>query len=310
MRALFVTNQRKTAFYDVIARRMGQLGIDVHWISVSNRWTEFLLGQGWARDAILSLADFGEEWSRPYVPNAEDEARAARIEADGETSLKNVLMMDRELNRQRGLDSEAYVHVVTREIERFVRDKGIRVGFGEPTWAPEMLASLVLEANGGRYYMHHTIRVPSERFGFFRGIFHDRLEKITAPTDEHRALARDAIKAVRERGARNDWKAQASHPAEDTLRLLAEGRTFEEIAQIRGRRVQAVIGLVAKLIERGDAEFQPEWLAPDRYTQIAAACRPLGMDRLKPLKEALPPEITYEEIKLVMAHLRSQNILR
>ena len=144
MRALFVTNQRKTAFYDVIARRMGQLGIDVHWISVSNRWTEFLLGKGWARDAILSLADFGEEWSRPYVPNAEDEARAARIEADGETSLKNVLMMDRELNRQRGLDSEAYVHVVTREIERFVRDKRIRVGFGEPTWAPEMLASLVL----------------------------------------------------------------------------------------------------------------------------------------------------------------------
>lgn len=116
----------------------------------------------------------------------------------------------------------------------------------------------------------------------------------------------DAIRRFREgERARNDWKAQAAHPAEDTLRLLREGRTFEEIAQIRGRRVQAVIGLVAKLIETGDAEFQPAWLAPDRYTQIAAACRQLGMDRLKPLKEALPSEITYEEIKLVMAHVRS-----
>ena len=116
----------------------------------------------------------------------------------------------------------------------------------------------------------------------------------------------DAIRRFREgERAGDDWKAQASHPAEDTIRLLAEGRTFEEIAQIRGRRVQAVIGLVAKLIERGDAEFQPEWLAPDRYTQIAAACLQLGMDRFKPLKEALPPEITYEEIKLVMAYLRS-----
>ena len=117
----------------------------------------------------------------------------------------------------------------------------------------------------------------------------------------------EAIRRFREgERARDDWKAQASHPAEDTLRLLAEGRTFEEIAQIRGRRVQAVIGLVAKLIERGDAEFQPEWLSPDRYTQIAVACPQFGMDRLKPLKEALPPEITYEEIKLVMAHLRSK----
>jgi len=29
------------------------------------------------------------------------------------------------------------------------------------------------------------------------------------------------------------------------------------------------------------------------------------MDRLKPLKEALPPEIPYEEIRLVIARLRS-----
>jgi ATP-dependent DNA helicase RecQ len=115
-----------------------------------------------------------------------------------------------------------------------------------------------------------------------------------------------AIRRFREGDrARNDWKAQASRPAEETLRLLEEGRTFEEIAQHRGRQVRAVIALVADMIERGEAEFQPEWLAPDRYTLIAAACQQLGLDRLKPLKEALPPEITYEEIKLVVAKLRS-----
>ena len=32
--------------------------------------------------------------------------------------------------------------------------------------------------------------------------------------------------------------------------------------------------------------------------------RLLGFERMKPLKEALPPEITYEEIRLVAAHLR------
>jgi ATP-dependent DNA helicase RecQ len=87
--------------------------------------------------------------------------------------------------------------------------------------------------------------------------------------------------------------------------LLEEGRTFVEIAQIRQRTLRAVVSLVADMIERGDAEFQPNWLPAERYNQIAAACQQLGMDRLKPLKETLPPEIPYEEIRLVIARLRA-----
>jgi ATP-dependent DNA helicase RecQ len=105
--------------------------------------------------------------------------------------------------------------------------------------------------------------------------------------------------------AQKDWTAKASRPADETLDLLKEGHTFEEIAQIRGRRVQAVIELVAKLIERGDLEFQPEWLDKELYDRIAAACQQLGMERLKPIKEALPPETTYEQIRLVVARLRT-----
>ncbi len=106
--------------------------------------------------------------------------------------------------------------------------------------------------------------------------------------------------------ASNEGKSKVSSPAKETLRLLEEGRTFEEIAQIRSRTLRAVVSLVADMIERGDAEFQPGWLAPERYNQIAAACHQLGMDRLKPLKEALPPEIPYEEIRLVIARLRTE----
>ena len=105
--------------------------------------------------------------------------------------------------------------------------------------------------------------------------------------------------------ADDSWKAKPSRPAEETLKLLGEGRTFVEIAQIRQRTLRAVVSLVADLIERGDAEFQPKWLPAERYNQIAAACRELGMDRLKPLKEALPPDIPYEEIRLVIARLRA-----
>src|SRR5713101_7866920 len=106
--------------------------------------------------------------------------------------------------------------------------------------------------------------------------------------------------------ATNEGKLKVSSPAKETLRLLEEGRTFEEIAQIRARTLRSVVSLVADMIERGDAEFQPNWLPAERYEQIAVACRQLGMDRLKPLKEALPAEIPYEEIRLVIARLRTE----
>ena len=116
----------------------------------------------------------------------------------------------------------------------------------------------------------------------------------------------DALRRFREGArAKNEGMAKVSSPAKETQRLLEESRTFEEIAQIRGRRVQAVIEMVAKLVERGDVEYQLAWLPAERYNQISAACRQLGTDRLKPLKEALPPEIPYEEIRLVIARLRT-----
>ncbi len=104
--------------------------------------------------------------------------------------------------------------------------------------------------------------------------------------------------------ASSDWHAAAAHPREDTLQLLEEGRTFEEIAQIRGRKVGTVVEMVSKLVEDGEIEFDAKWLSAERYAQIASAMQQFGKERLKPVKEALPEEITYGEIRLVAAHLR------
>jgi len=117
----------------------------------------------------------------------------------------------------------------------------------------------------------------------------------------------DALRRFRQgERASGEGKQKVSSPAKETQRLLEEGRTFAEIAQIRSRTLRSVVSLVADMIERGDAEFQPNWLPAERYVQIVAACRRLGMDRLKPLKEALPPEIPYEEIRLVIARLHTE----
>ena len=61
------------------------------------------------------------------------------------------------------------------------------------------------------------------------------------------------------------------------------------------------------LVEKGELEFRPEWIDRNKLAVIEAACASLGLDRLerlKTLKDALPPEITYDEIRLVVARLR------
>ena len=96
-------------------------------------------------------------------------------------------------------------------------------------------------------------------------------------------------------------------PALETLQLLSAGKTLEDIAQIRGRQLSTVINAVATLVESGEVEFQLAWIDRTRYSVIEAACIRAGLEnveRLKPLKDVLPPEITYEEIRLVLARLR------
>ena len=94
------------------------------------------------------------------------------------------------------------------------------------------------------------------------------------------------------------------HPAEETQKLLLEGLSFEEIAKARGRQVRSVIELVAQMLEAGQVEFDNLWVDATRRAIIEAACAQLGLQRLRPLKDALPPEITFEEIRLVVARLR------
>lgn len=98
-------------------------------------------------------------------------------------------------------------------------------------------------------------------------------------------------------------------PAEETLRLLEEGRALEEIAQVRNRKLSTVISLVAEMVERGEIAFRKEWVAQDVFDQIARACRRCGTERLKPIKEALPEEITYEQIRLVAAQQRRKALV-
>ncbi|HEY1343057.1 MAG TPA: RecQ family ATP-dependent DNA helicase [Bryobacteraceae bacterium] len=93
-------------------------------------------------------------------------------------------------------------------------------------------------------------------------------------------------------------------PAEETIRLLAEGKSFEEIAQIRGRQVATVVNMVADLIEKGRLEYRIDWVGEENHQYIEEAVKRLGSQWLKPLHEALSGRATYDQIRLVVAYVR------
>ena len=111
----------------------------------------------------------------------------------------------------------------------------------------------------------------------------------------------------------NEWRAcQRAYGSESRSQpkkpsaCWAKGTRFLKIANLRGRQLGSVVGLIANLVEKGELQFQPEWVDEAKLVSIEEACARLGTESLKPLKDALPPDITYEEIRLVVARLRSQ----
>ena len=93
-------------------------------------------------------------------------------------------------------------------------------------------------------------------------------------------------------------------PSMHTLELLREGRSIPEIAELEGLQPSTIFTRISILIESGMIELQDAWVAPDRVELVRRTAAEKGYDRLKPIKDALPEDYSYDEIKLVLASLR------
>ena len=92
-------------------------------------------------------------------------------------------------------------------------------------------------------------------------------------------------------------------PAEITLQLLQGGKSIAEIAQIRDRKVETIISTICSLVSLGKIEWQPTWMTAERRKLIEDAAHQMGFEKASPIKEILPPEISFGEIRLVLADL-------
>ncbi len=117
----------------------------------------------------------------------------------------------------------------------------------------------------------------------------------------------DALEQFGQGARAREREAAKEPPAKETIRLLQEGHTFQEIAEIRQRRLDTVVDTVADLVEKRLVEFDDRWVAPEHLRLIEEAAAHVGFDRVKPIRDSVPANISYGEIRLVLSRLRCKH---
>ncbi len=107
-----------------------------------------------------------------------------------------------------------------------------------------------------------------------------------------------------------DRSARRSATADETLSLMSQKWSVDQIAQQRGLAETTIIGHLERLAAQ-DAILDLEHLMPsaEKLSQIEEAFNAVGGAFLKPVREFLGAEFTYDQLRLARIHLRQQGRL-
>ena len=91
----------------------------------------------------------------------------------------------------------------------------------------------------------------------------------------------------------------------ETLALLRSGKSVSEVAEARGMALTTIGSHIEALVEQGHVRCSE--LVPDaRRVRIEATLDAAGWDRLRPVKDLLGEEFSYDEIRWVAAERRAR----
>ena len=93
----------------------------------------------------------------------------------------------------------------------------------------------------------------------------------------------------------------------ETFGLLSQGLPINEIAGKRGLAENTIIEHICYLIDKKMPVNLDKLVEPKTQAKIIKAIEKIGVEKLKPLKEALAEEISYNDIKLVVADFKTRN---
>jgi len=87
--------------------------------------------------------------------------------------------------------------------------------------------------------------------------------------------------------------------------MFREGKAVADVADAICRAPGTTAQYLADYVREARPATVEPWVAQPIYDRIAAAARATGLDFLKPVFEALNGEVSYEDIRIVLAHLRA-----
>jgi ATP-dependent DNA helicase RecQ len=139
-----------------------------------------------------------------------------------------------------------------------------------------------------------------EQFGdFFLALIEHHCRQKGAPMDQpHLAPERNAPKRTR-------TTRQANATRDRAFELFAGHASVEDVIHQTQRGRSTVMDYLCEFIAERRPASIADWLPAERYEPIAAAARETGMERLKPIFTALGEKVPYDEIRLVVMHLKA-----
>jgi ATP-dependent DNA helicase RecQ len=144
--------------------------------------------------------------------------------------------------------------------------------------------------------------------GQFHEVILDHCRRRGLTTDNHPG----GVSLFRGPADPDSFDEAADQPAPITLRkeshfaLFRSGASLDEVAQQQGVKRNTAVGHLEDWIRAEKPDSIETWVARAVYDRVAEAARQVGASRLKPIYLLLGERVSYDDIRLVVAHLQSQ----
>lgn len=178
----------RTPFVCALSVELEKRGHSVFFLCPSPKWKGWLLEQGISEERILdqTLA------VRPDPLSEAERACLAEVEEVEQKSgitINSMILMDRLIREWAPDQACNYLLRLFVLLKSFLVENKIDVVIGEATPANELLTAAVCEWIDVPYYFPITVRVPGDRFAFFKGRFHAEFALNKNTSNKERASA-------------------------------------------------------------------------------------------------------------------------
>lgn len=152
--------------------------------------------------------------------------------------------------------------------------------------------------------MATSLPITTEQFLRIKGVGQQKFERygkvfmnvIAAYLDDHPEIIQSSIQQIKEK------KRRTGDPTHlETYHYYQDGKSIKEISALRELSIPTIENHLIKCVEEGHELNWDEIFTKNENIIILDTANKLGEDKLKPIKEALPDNITYFMIKAALA---------